>query len=213
MRRVGHSQGAQGIHHRWQAVQRAQRVLQSRGHPRTQMLLMVSLTGAFGWLVSLLMLLLGVSSMALRYPLAVVAAYGCFLLMLTAWLRHREWPGGAGDLGDLALERDNAAPDLAPLRSGGGGDFGGGGASASLDGPKADAFDTQDMADTADTGNALDVVGEAANAEEFAIPLLVVLAAVVLVAALALAGVYVVWIAPQLLACCARSAAATRSIG
>ena len=61
--------------------------LRSKSFPRLQMLLLVALTGAFGLLASFSMLRLGLDSMALRYPLALAAAYGFFLVLIWLWLR------------------------------------------------------------------------------------------------------------------------------
>ena len=49
------------------------------------MSLLVSLTGGAGLLASFLMLHAGIASMAWRYPLALLAAYGVFLLLLWLW--------------------------------------------------------------------------------------------------------------------------------
>lgn len=57
--------------------------------PRFQMALIVSLTGASGWVGSFLLLHLGVGQMAVRYPLALAGAYACFLGMLWIWLRTK----------------------------------------------------------------------------------------------------------------------------
>ena len=54
------------------ALVRVRRQLEEQSFPRIQMGLIVSLTGASGWLCSFLLLLLaGIESMALRYPLAL----------------------------------------------------------------------------------------------------------------------------------------------
>ncbi|MGB9130283.1 MAG: hypothetical protein WCB97_11585 [Thiobacillus sp.] len=67
------------------AILRIKRRLEQDSFPRVQMSLIVGLTGAAGLLFSFLMLDAGMTSMALRYPLALLAAYGVFLLLL--WLR------------------------------------------------------------------------------------------------------------------------------
>ena len=96
--------------------------------PRLQMMLLVALTGGFGLLASFTLLHLGVSSMALRYPLALAFAYAFFLFLIWLWLRTNAQDYlDASDLTDLLPE---ATPSLGQMRSGGGGDFGGGGASA-----------------------------------------------------------------------------------
>jgi hypothetical protein len=57
---------------------------------RLHLLLIVTLAGVAAFLSSFLALLLGVESMALRYPLAVVCGYGTFLLLIRGWIAlHR----------------------------------------------------------------------------------------------------------------------------
>jgi hypothetical protein len=153
--------------------------------PRLQMALIVALTGGFGLLASFVLLQLGLGAMALRYPIALCCAYGFFLFLVWLWLRTN-----AADHLDL-LDFADALPPLtgrAPgLQSGGGGDFGGGGASAAFDGPSADG---------APMGRLGDAASAAAEGEELAVPLL----AIALAIGLALASLYVVYIAPVLFA-------------
>ncbi|MGG6342358.1 hypothetical protein ACQ5SA_03815 [Stenotrophomonas indicatrix] len=163
---------------------RARRQLQHRGWPRLQMALIVVLTGAAGFLASHVLRLAGMDEMLLRYPLAVLMAYGVFLLLMWVWIRWR-WdavadglssgPGGGGSQGS-------------PW-SGSGGRSGGGGASASW-GESAASSST-----SADSTSLLDVAdGEAG------LPLLAILGIIALVATVLLASVWVVWSAPVLMA-------------
>ncbi len=162
----------------------ARRQLQHRGWPRLQMALIVVLTGAAGFLASHVLRLAGMDAMLLRYPLAVLVAYGVFLLLMWLWIRWR-WdavvdglgsgPGGGGRPGS-------------PW-TGSGGHSGGGGASASW-GEAAASSST-----SADSASLLDVAdGEAG------LPLLAVLGIIALVATVLLASVWVVWSAPVLMA-------------
>ncbi len=75
------------------------------GFPRLRMLLLIVVTGAAGLLASFLMLHGGVPSMPLRYALALLVAYGTFLLLVRWFVQH-------GDLSNL---------DLPANPSGGGG--------------------------------------------------------------------------------------------
>lgn len=173
---------------RFHAVERARERLETESYPRLQMSLIVGLTGAIGLLASTLMLRAGLDAMAWRYPLAVAVAYAGFLGLLWLWLRTR-----ASDY----LDAVNIDVDLPPfgggprgLRSGAGGDFGGGGSTASFDGPPL-------VADTpSPLSAAKDVAGAAGDADEFALPLL----AIVMAIGLALASLYVVYLAPVLFA-------------
>lgn len=202
------------------AIVRLQRQLERKSYPRLQMGFIVALTGAAGWLCSFLLLHTGIHSMALRYPLALGGAYVAFLFLLWVWLRT-----SASDYADLTdptdlKPRDSGGPlvwrrisasdyadlpDLMPrdsgntlpsMASGGGGDFGGGGASGSFGG----ATLKEAVEDAPSTPEVLSAVGDAAgssfDADELAIPLI----AIALAVGLALASLYVVYLAPALFA-------------
>jgi len=178
---------------RSQAVIRAQRQLEAQSYPRLQMTLIAGLTGAFGLLSSFLMLHLGLDSMALRYPLALACAYVMFLFLIWLWLRAnaRDYL----ELPDLSGSTSNTCHDGAsisvPMRSGGGGDFAGGGASGSFDATSAGLPEA-----SASGFNISDPVSSVAEADELAIPLM----AIVLAVGLVFASLYVIYIAPALLA-------------
>jgi hypothetical protein len=81
------------------AVARLRARLLREGFPRLQMGLIVALTGGAGLLASW-MLHAPLPVMALRYPAAVVAAYGVFFLLLWAWLRSgADWSQVNIDIG------------------------------------------------------------------------------------------------------------------
>lgn len=179
------------------AIQQMRERLARDSFPRLQMALIVALTGGFGLLASFVLLQLGLDAMALRYPLALGCAYAFFLCLLWLWLRTN-----AADHADLPNLLDLPGGGLAPrsdtapaVQSGGGGDFGGGGASASFDDPggAGAAVDAMDTGPTDALGNA---VSAAADSEGFAIPLVAIAMAI----GLALAMLYVVYIAPVLFA-------------
>jgi hypothetical protein len=178
------------------AIVRLKRQLERESYPRLQMGFIVSLTGAAGWLWSFVLLHIGVGSMALRYPLALVGAYGCFLFLLWLWLRTKaDDYTDVPDLGD-AVDVLPSGPNvsLPTIHSGGGGDFAGGGASASFDGSGIE---------TSTSPGVLSAVGDAAgsslDADELAIPIIAIIA-IVLAIGLALASLYVVYLAPTLFA-------------
>ncbi|MDT7838223.1 hypothetical protein [Aquabacterium sp. OR-4] len=185
-------------------VEAVRRRLQARSYPRTQMGLIVLLTGGFGLLASFALLQFGLGSMALRYPLALACAYLVFLGLIGLWLRSQaehwldivqlpDWPA--------AGPRQAGAPARPGFEPGGGGDFGGAGASASFDapaGPGAEALalpgsDTEVLLPLRPVGKAASALAEA---DDLALPL----AVLGVVAGLALASLYVVYIAPVLLA-------------
>ncbi len=180
---------------RSKAVLRLQRRLEQNGWPRLQMALIVLLTGLAGLLCSFLMLLAGLDSMAVRYPLALGLAYGFFLFMLWLWLRNRGDDPGFAELasGDFNWNPKGGGRLAAP-RSGGGGDFAGGGASASFEAPAAAAVP---LPVEAEGGWSLGKgAASVAEADELAIPL----AVVAFFLGLMLASFYLIYLAPALFA-------------
>jgi len=171
-------------------VARARRQLQYHGWPRLQMALIVLLTGGAGFLASHALRLVGLDSMLLRYPLAVLLAYAVFLLLMWLWIRWR-WDAVADGAAEIAGNGGcgGSSPRAGPSWGGSGGHSGGGGASASW----AEAS-TPSIAD-ADGASLLEVAdGEAG------LPLLAVLGLIALVVTVLLASVWVVWSAPVLMA-------------
>ena len=173
------------------AVLRLRRQLEQRSYPRIQMGLIVALTGAFGLLASFLLLRAGMDSMAQRYPLALAAAYLFFFLLLWLWLRTR-----SEDYSDLLevvgeMPIPGAGGTTPPFR-GGGGEFGGGGASGSFDGASDSELAMESGLPALDEVPGVDV----GDADEMTIPILAVLFAL----GLALASLYIVYLAPIFLA-------------
>ena len=185
------------------AIAHVQRKLHAHGFPRAQMFLIVALTGAFAWLASYGLLRGGLDPMVLRYPLAVVLAYGFFLLLIWLWLRtnardYTDFPqvDGPGPDAFGGSPGGSAAPEV---HAGGGGDFAGGGASGSFDAPVATLADLPGASPHTATdllSSPVDALGAAAEADELAVPLV----AIVLAVGMAFASFYVVYIAPALFA-------------
>lgn len=173
------------------------RDLQQRYWLRVHVFMIALLTLGGLWLASTVFMLAGVASLGHRYALALPVAYGLYLLLLRLWaqsLARREESqldgidGANLDLPDLP-GFDMPAPDGCPgFHSGGGGDFGGGGASGSWtpDGDTAKA-----MAKLADGAGAL--LGEADEGIVFVVPLAVVLGLVALLAGLLGTGVFMLF--------------------
>jgi hypothetical protein len=171
------------------AILRIRRRLEQDAFPRIQMGLIVGLTGAAGLLFSFLMLDAGITSMALRYPLALLAAYGFFLFLLWLWLRTKA--DDYVEIPDLSGLVPSGPGEGSSAIGGGGGNFGGGGASGSFDGPASL------MPFEPDSASPLEEAASAvSDADELAIPLIVAACAL----GLALASLYVVYAAPILFA-------------
>ncbi|HLL15065.1 MAG TPA: hypothetical protein VK388_08375 [Pyrinomonadaceae bacterium] len=121
---------------RKRVIERVRRSLVRDGNPRLLVSFLLALTGASGFLISAVLLRLGVTMMAVRYPLAVILAYCVFLLLLRLWLALRRTD--SSDLDHLADAGDviphlfdsagSAGGEAARATFGGGGDFGGAGA-------------------------------------------------------------------------------------
>ena len=172
-------------------IQRVRGELETFGFPRLQMVVLVTLTGAAGFLASSLLLSGGLVTMWLRYLVAFGIAYVVFLGLLWLWLRTRveDWT----DIPDLSNATSNPWPSHEHLHGIGAhdGGFGGGGASASFDAPTADIPIVGDT-----SGPVGEALSAAAQAEEFAIPLVVI----IFLATLLLSSLFLVWSAPVLFA-------------
>ena len=86
--------------------QRARKALEAyfrqRSLPRLTLGVLLVLTGAIGFFISFLLLHLGVAEMWIRYPVAVLGAYGAFLALLRVWVE---------------IERSRFDPDAADLKA------------------------------------------------------------------------------------------------
>lgn len=117
---------------RQRRIARLQNLLEARSNPRLALIFIIILAGITGFIASIGLLQLGVTHMGVRYPLALLAAYLVFLGLLWLWLRTREEPS---DIADLPLPSgsggSSSLPEAnVPILRPGGGNFGGGGASA-----------------------------------------------------------------------------------
>ena len=75
-------------------IESLKRRLQRKSYPRLHASIILLLTGLAGFLVSFVLLRAGVTAMWLRYPVAILVAYGVFLILLRVWLslsRPRDW--------------------------------------------------------------------------------------------------------------------------
>jgi len=120
---------------RQRRVAQLSKLLETRSNPRFVLFFIVFLSGVSGFIASVVLLHLGVAHMGVRYPLALLAAYGVFLTLLWLWLRTRR---DHSDIPDLPLPNGSgggsAVPQCdIPTLQPGGGSFGGGGASAEFD--------------------------------------------------------------------------------
>ncbi|HEX6904100.1 MAG TPA: hypothetical protein VF789_30600 [Thermoanaerobaculia bacterium] len=198
-------------------VEKTRQLLLRTSLPRLQMSILLALTGASGFLTSFILLKAGVGSMALRYPVAVMVAYGVFLLLLRVWLalQKDDWDDvtdfvDAGDLAELAVDGVRGVGRLGRAAgegfSGGGGSFGGAGSSASFQAPPAPLASYAQQAPAA--VRSASAGGKSGGGSGFSFDLdldepaalLVVVALLILAVAVLGAAFYVLWTAPVLLA-------------
>ena len=178
---------------RTQKIHKLRSKLEREGYPRLQMLLLVTITGAAGFLTSYLLLTAGLGDMWLRYLIALGIAYGIFLLLLWIWLKTSA--KDYGDVPDVTGLMPPPGGEPAPRFAGQEGEFGGGGASGTFDhSPNPSQLDTStSLSDNEPLSGALDA---ASGADELAIPLIVV----ALVLGVVFSSLFIVYSAPILFA-------------
>ncbi|MEB2230155.1 hypothetical protein [Xanthomonas campestris] len=161
--------------------------LERDGWPRLQMSAIVMITASGGLLSSHLLRNGGIDAMVVRYPLATLAAYGLFLLLMWAWVRWRnDMDDAYEELLDHSIDLDGGSTPTTPGWTGGGGSSGAGnsgtgGARVSSGLSEGDAL--PDLID-----------GDAG------LPVLAIVALLAASVAALVAAVWVVWSAPVLMA-------------
>lgn len=176
------------IHDLLQTRQRLER----DGWPRLQMSAIVMITASGGLLSSHLLRNGGIDAMVVRYPLATLAAYGLFLLLMWAWVRWRNDMDDAymddayEELLDHSIDLDGGSTPTTPGWTSGGGSSGAGrsgtgGARVSSGLSEGDVL--PDLID-----------GDAG------LPVLAIVALLAASVAALVAAVWVVWSAPVLMA-------------
>jgi hypothetical protein len=152
---------------------KARDFLNRDGYPRLEMFLLVSFTGMAGFFASYVLLHFGLTTMWVRYLVSIGFAYAIFMGMLGLWLQWKTRDKSSSN--DVEDAIDMVSGDWVPSfsrgsannpYSGGGGKFSGGGASVDY------------SADVSSSGEGVGVMGEAlgaaAQAEEGAIPIIVI---------------------------------------
>ena len=178
-------------------IESLKRQLQRKSYPRLHASIILLLTGLAGFLSSFVLLRAGVTAMWLRYPVAILVAYGVFLILLRVWLslsRPREWD--LEEVVDMTLEVVTDSTDAGDPGFGGGVDFAGGGAGGSWE---------QSVSTITSTKTSVSTYTPTKSSSGFSFDLDLdegwwILLAIVALLGAAIAAVYVVYIAPALLA-------------
>ena len=173
-------------------IETIKRRLLRKGLPRLQMSLIMLLTGLGGFLASFSLLHLGLGWMWLRSPIAILFAYSLFLLLLRLWLSFQR------PQNRISLDFDPASIEIEYLPSprvsdafsfsGGGGDAGGAGGGVSW----GESASSSSVSSASSNSSFLDHI----DLEE---GWLIIVAIVAILGGL-LAALYVIYVAPALLA-------------
>jgi hypothetical protein len=170
-------------------IRRIQGKLERDSFPRLQMILIVTLTGLSGFVASYIMLHAGLVEMWVRYLASISVAYLMFMALLWLWLRTKA--EDYTDVPDISGLPSSGSDGSGTCFSGQGGEFGGGGASSEFDAP------SEHLSVIGESGGPIgDALGNASEAGEFAIPLIVL----VLIGAMALSSIFMIYSAPILFA-------------
>ena len=175
--------------HRRYEIQRIRDDLERDSFPRLQMLLLVILTGTSGFVASYFLLQAGFVEMWIRYLASFGVAYLVFLVLLWLWLRTRvEDYADYPDLSGFPSSR-SAKPET--IYNGKGSDLGSASANESFD------VASDHLSASGDPGGSIgDALGAAAEAEDFAIPLIVL----VVTATIVCSSLFIIYSAPILFA-------------
>jgi len=147
-------------------------------------MIILGLTGVAAFLTSAVLLRLGLTQMVVRYPVAIAAAYGVFIMLIGLWLWLQRTESDMLDVADEVLPRNDWVGDGQISSSGG---------SVNLAGMGAPPVPP--VSGGSGGGASFDIVGIDVDLDD---AIWVVLAIVVLIAGL-LAIFYIVYIAPILL--------------
>ena len=182
-------------------------------YPRVQFLIILSVSAICAFFASFTLLTIGLTSMAPRYFIAVGFAYLAFLFLLRVWLSIQKGesvdsdidvPIEGLDISGIPFTSGSDVSAASDFEFGGGGDFAGGGAGGNWSGtgstPKRFGIASTVTADKSSAGIAVSGSGgslfDAIDLDEAV--WLILIAAVLLIALIA--AVYVIYIAPALLA-------------
>jgi hypothetical protein len=175
---------------REQRIENIKRLLLRKSTPRLQVTLILFCSGLAGFLASFSLLHLDIFQMWLRYPIAILIAYGVFFVLLRVWL----WVHGRQlkvnlDPPDFDYIPSGGSEPGAMTHFGGGGNFDGGGSGGSW-GNSFSSSPARSTSSAVSDGIGFDLGDEGC---------FLVIAIIALTCGL-LASLYVIYVAPALLA-------------
>lgn len=163
------------------------------------MAVIVAATGSAGFFLSVALLRFGVYTMWLRYGLSVGFAYLAFLLFVRIWLayhrRRTVSDSGPSDLLDIGNPFKGTGSGKTPEFTGGGGQFGGAGASGSFE--NSYLFNPQPLVLNKPASKSTRLFGLDLDLDLD--ELLVIVALITALAAMLASSVYIISVAPELL--------------
>jgi hypothetical protein len=181
---------------RHQQVQRIRHKIEAGTYPRLMMAALLVCTSCAGFVVSYVLLQLGIQTIWIRYVLAFCISYLVFLSLLWIWLRLRSdnytnlFDSFSGDANGLAIGSATKRVELI----GQGGSFDGGGASADW----GEAVMPDVSADVAASGleGVEGAVSSLSDADEVAVPFVLLVLVGLIFCSLAIAAGFVIYSAP-----------------
>jgi hypothetical protein len=184
--------------------------LMRRSSPRLQVSVIFAFTGLAGFLTSYALLHAGIGAMWFRYAVAILIAYGVFLLLLRLWLWMQQRSLGDVDIDgssfDISSVGSGSSGGGGGSWSGGGGSFGGGGASGGWEeGVKVGALSSSGPSEPISVSGSGSSSGSSGGSflDNFSADLdegVLIIIALVAILGGVIASLYVIYIAPGLLA-------------
>ncbi len=170
--------------------------INSRYWPRVNAFFIALITALVALFFSAILWRAGMEEMTWRYPAAVILSYPFLLLFLWEWSHRRLW-----DNWDIGTPEGGSSHSNSPGYSdhaGGGGEYGGAGASDSFDAGDVSSFAGDAAGEV--VGGGLEAAASADEGAVVVVPIVLTIALIVLCGGFAFSVIMLMWRAPRLLA-------------